>query len=187
MRTHKQGQSALLLLDVIEVLNELKIDYAVIGAMAASFYGVVRASLDADAVMSFQESREASQLLVEKLKKKGFKVAERHGDRSDPLRGLLMVEDSYQNRVDLLKGIRGMDEDFFLRIVKVPFSDSKIQIVAVEDFIAMKIFAGGPQDIEDVKNVLKVSAQRINLKLLKKLSLQYGKKVLKALEDLLKQ
>ena len=187
MRTHQQGQSALLLLDVIDVLNELKIDYAVIGAMAASFYGVVRASLDADAVVSFKENSEESQRLTERLKKRGFKVTERHADRGDPLRGLLVVEDGYQNRVDLIKGIRGMNEELFLRTVKVPFSDSKIQIVSVEDFIAMKIFAGGPQDIQDVRNVLKVSTHQINFKLLRTLSLQYGKKVLKALADLLKE
>lgn len=52
MRTTAYGQSTLLLLDVIEFLNKKKISYAIIGAFAASFYGVVRASLDADAVIS---------------------------------------------------------------------------------------------------------------------------------------
>ena len=52
MRTTQVGQSALLLLDAVGVLVTRNIPYAVIGAMAASVHGVVRASMDADAVLS---------------------------------------------------------------------------------------------------------------------------------------
>lgn len=62
MRTTAPGQSALLLLDVISMLNERHIPYAVIGAFAASFYGMVRASVDADAVISIQGVQEAMNL-----------------------------------------------------------------------------------------------------------------------------
>jgi hypothetical protein len=40
------------LLDVVALLQTEKIAYAVIGAMAASVHGVVRAGIDADAVLS---------------------------------------------------------------------------------------------------------------------------------------
>lgn len=52
MRTDSAGQSALLLLDAVDILIHEKVAYAVIGAMAASVHGVVRASLDADAVLA---------------------------------------------------------------------------------------------------------------------------------------
>jgi hypothetical protein len=48
MRTTRSGESALLLLDAIDVLGAQKIEYAVVGALAASVHGVVRASMDAD-------------------------------------------------------------------------------------------------------------------------------------------
>jgi hypothetical protein len=51
------GQSALLLLDAVSVLTSDGIDYAVIGALAASVHGVVRASIDADAVLSINMPR----------------------------------------------------------------------------------------------------------------------------------
>ncbi len=51
MKANKPGQSTLLLLEVIKILEQFEIPYAIIGAFAASFYGVVRASLDADAVI----------------------------------------------------------------------------------------------------------------------------------------
>src|SRR5271167_4100822 len=58
VRSTGVGQSALLLLDAIAVLSSEGIDYAVIGAMAASIYGVVRASIDADAVLSLGRQKQ---------------------------------------------------------------------------------------------------------------------------------
>src|SRR5439155_10739223 len=52
MRTTRSGESALLVLDVIDHLASQKIEYAVIGALAASVHGAVRASMDADVVLS---------------------------------------------------------------------------------------------------------------------------------------
>jgi hypothetical protein len=40
MRTSRSGGSALLLLDVVDTLVARKVDYAVIGALAASIHGV---------------------------------------------------------------------------------------------------------------------------------------------------
>jgi len=51
MRTKRAGQSALLLLDAVEVLEREKVDYAVIGAFALSAHGVVRASTDVDVLV----------------------------------------------------------------------------------------------------------------------------------------
>ena len=58
MRTTAPGQSALLLLDAVALLVDEKVDYAVVGAMAASVHGVVRASF-ADAAASFAAARES--------------------------------------------------------------------------------------------------------------------------------
>lgn len=187
MRAKGPGQSALFLLDVVDVLSKLRISYAVVGALAASFYGIVRASMDADAVISFQGSKGDRELLLSELIRVGFDVTQRQGNSDDPIAGVINVEDCYHNRVDLLMGIRGMKADIFSRTINSAFLGSRIRIVSVEDFIAMKIFAGGPQDIEDIKGVLKVSAEKINLSLLKELTLNYGKRELKTLKTILKE
>lgn len=186
MKAKGPGQSAFLLLDVVNVLSKLKISYAVVGALAASFYGIIRASMDADAVISFQGNKGNCELLLSELRKAGFNATQRQGNIDDPVVGVINVEDCYHNRVDLLLGIRGMKADIFSRTVNSAFLGSRIRIVSVEDFIAMKIFAGGPQDIEDVKGVLKVSAEKINPSLLKELTLNYGRRELKTLNTLLK-
>lgn len=183
MKATGPGQSALLLLDVVDVLNKLSVPYAIIGALAASFYGTVRASMDADAIISFPKDKG----LPGELEKKGFVITQRKGDLDDPIEGVITVADGFSNRVDLLLGLKGMGADVFSRTIESPFHNSKVKMIGVEDFIAMKVFAGGQKDIEDVKGALQVSAEKIDKTLLKKLTSNYGKNELKTLETLLKE
>lgn len=185
-RAKGPGQSALLLLDVLDLLNPLHIPYAIIGAFAASFYGTVRASLDADAIISLQQSQTDAKALIAKLQEAGFKSTYRKGDLNDPIGALINIEDTFNNRVDLLMNVRGVTEVIFSRMVKTEFMGATIQVIGIEDFIALKIFAGSPKDLNDVAGVLKVSYDRINLPLVKDLVRNYGKDALNRLEFLLR-
>jgi hypothetical protein len=60
--------------------------------------------------------------------------------------------------LDLLVGLRGMDPAICSRIVEVQFMGMNLHIAGREDFIAMKCFAGGPQDILDARSAYR-SAQ----------------------------
>jgi uncharacterized protein YceH (UPF0502 family) len=59
--------------------------------------------------------------------------------------------------------------------------------MGAEDFIAMKLFSGGFQDIEDVRNVLEVSGDKLDIPLLKKLTRRYGASEARKLDALLKK
>jgi len=171
------------LLDAVGILKELHINYAVIGAMAASFYGVVRASFDADAVISI--TTQSLESLEKTFKQDGFQTELRRGDHRDPIPALLALSDTYGNRVDLLAGIRGMDPDTFARTVEVPFEGERIRMVGLEDFIAMKVFAGSPKDLEDAKQAMAVSGKSIDRSLLQKTTSHFGQKALKVLRTLI--
>lgn len=173
MRTSRSGESALLLLDVVEVLARQQVDYAVIGAMAASVHGVLRASMDADAVLSIS----AQQLgqLQEHFRNAGFATDLRRGDLGDPIAAVLALSDKFSNRVDLLVGLRGLEKEAFQRAINVTFQGGALQVVCVEDFIAMKVFAGGPQDIVDARYALAASKQGIDKELLLRLTARYGR------------
>ncbi len=185
MRTTASGQSALLLLDVIDTLNKRQILYAIIGAFAASFYGMVRASLDTDAVISIHSHQDTANLCAD-LRTKGLSVEHRSGDQSDPISAVINIEDRFHNRVDLLIGIRGMAQEAFNRVQEAQFMGSSIKVISQEDFIALKIFAGSPKDIGDIIGVLNVSGQKIDLNVLKKLTAQYGADCVQKLQELLK-
>ncbi|MGD9599368.1 MAG: hypothetical protein AB7V24_13185 [Steroidobacteraceae bacterium] len=183
MRASAPGQSALLMADIAGLLEARGVRYAVIGAMAAAVHGVVRASLDADAVVALHV-REA-QALRQALIEEGFEAAVRTGDADDPIPGLLEIKDRHGNRVDLLLGLRGMDPELLTRTRQVRLGDATLEFVSREDFIAMKAFAGGPVDLEDARAVIDLDPGTLNLELLRRLAQRFGRDAARAVEQLI--
>ncbi len=183
MRTSRPGESALLLLDVVDLLTAEKVGYAVIGALAASVHGAVRASMDADAVLSIgmREARD----LERAFESAGFRTALTRGDLEDPIPGLLRLYDSHDNRVDLLVGLRGMETNAFSRVIEVPFQGKTLKFIGREDFIAMKVFAGGPLDLIDAARAISAGGPSLDLALVRGLARKYGEDASNALGRLL--
>ena len=187
MRATGSGESPLLLLDVIAILKSLRVPYAVVGAFAASFHGVVRASLDADAVISLPSGQTDAKSLLDVLHQAGLKARYTKGEARDPVGGVIAVEDRFGNRVDLLLKIRGMTDAVFARTVETEFMGERIRVIGLEDFVTMKVFAGSAKDLSDAAGVLQVSRNRIDRALLKQLAQSYGKETLRKLNALLQQ
>jgi hypothetical protein len=183
MRPDGPGQAVRLLLDIAAVLHTEQVDYAVIGALAAAVHGVVRASLDADAIIRIT-TRELGDLQG-KLSALGYEAQIRRGDAEDPIAALLQVSDAHGNQVDLLVGLRGMDAGAFSRGLDVGFEAGSLRVVGREDFIAMKLFAGGPIDIADASGVLAAAGAELDVGLLRRLAAGYGRSVLQECEKLL--
>jgi hypothetical protein len=183
VRTTGPGQSALLLLDAVEVLALEQINYAVIGAMAASIHGVVRASVDADAVLSLLSKKPSD--LERRFGSAGFQTELRIGDPEDPIPALLQLTDGFGNRVDLLVGLRGLEAEAFSRVIDVPFQGAALRVIGREDFIAMKVFAGGPQDMADAGNAISIAGESLDMVLLERLAKRYGRNAIDSLKKLL--
>jgi predicted nucleotidyltransferase len=183
VRSTGVGQSALLLLDAIAVLTSERVDYAVIGAMAASIYGVVRASIDADAILSLGAQKQSD--LERTFRAAGFQTALRLGDADDPIPAVLQLTDRFENRVDLLVGLRGLEPDAFARAVEVQFQGVALRVIGREDFIAMKVFAGGPHDMSDAKSAITAAGGQLDLALLRRLTQRFGRAASDSLERLL--
>jgi hypothetical protein len=183
MRTNRSGESALLLLDVVDLLTGEKVAYAVIGAMAASVHGAVRASMDADVVLSVG-MREAENL-ERAFKAAGFRTELTRGDLDDPIPGLLRLHDPHDNRVDMLVGLRGMEPHAFSRLVEIPFQGKALKFIGREDFIAMKVFAGGPMDLIDAARAISAGGEALDLALVRRLAKGYGRDASDALDRLL--
>lgn len=182
MRTKGSGESALLLLDALEVLRAANVNYAVVGAMAAAFHGALRASFDADALLSINVSALAE--LERSLKAAGFKTELRRGDMGDPIGAVLKLHDNFDNSVDLMVGIRGFDPMAFSRTIEVALDGESLKFVGLEDFVAMKLFAGGPRDLADAKGALEAAPEPPNMALLRALANRYGPETARSLESL---
>ena len=109
----------------------------------------------------------------------------RRGDSEDPIPAMLAISDQYGNRVDLLGGLRGLDPEAFTRTVTVEFHGTNLRIIGREDFIAMKCFAGGPQDIADAEEVLGTTEAPIDLDLVRRITRRFGRAAADILEQLL--
>jgi hypothetical protein len=183
MKARAPGESALLLLDVVAVLDRARIGYAVIGAMAAAVHGAIRATTDADALVSLTlaELREVDRA----LRKAGVDTELRAGEADDPIPALLAVRDRHGNRVDVLGGLRGMDPALFDRTIGVPFRGAELRVIGREDFIATKCFAGGPQDLADAAQALDAPGPRLDVDLLRRVTRRFGRTAADALDELL--
>lgn len=184
MRASGPGESAKLLVDVVDVLTARSIDYAVIGALAASLHGAGRASLDADLVVS--SSIMEGTRIDEALKRAGLTTELRRGDLEDAIPGLVRVSDSFGNQVDVLLGIRGLDPEAFSRTVEVPLEGTRLRFAGREDFIAMKVAAGGPIDLLDAENAIAADPKSLNVELLRSLGLRFGTGASASLERMLR-
>jgi hypothetical protein len=182
-RPKAAGESTLLLLQVIEVLDRERVDHMLVGAMAAAVHGVIRATTDADLLIGVAVPR--LHALRARLQQAGFEVAIRRGDADDPIGAMLVITDKFGNRVELMSGIRGMDPQAFGRGATIEFEGVSLRVVGLEDFIAMKCFAGGPVDVEDARQVLHLAPRPINLDLLRRLVRRFGRDSADALETLL--
>jgi hypothetical protein len=183
VRPTGSGESALLLLDVVDQLAGAGVTYAVVGALAASVHGAVRASMDADVVLSIAMPKAAHLELA--FKAAGFRTELTHGDADDPVPGLLRLSDIYGNRVDVLIGLRGMEAQAFSRLVEVPFQGKTLKFIGREDFIAMKAFAGGPIDLIDAARAITAADDSLDVQLLRRLARGYGSAASEALNGLL--
>jgi len=151
-----------------DVLTAGGIDYAVIGAMAGSVHGIVRASFDADAVLSMAVQRAPE--LQRTFEAEGFQTTLRRGDPDDPIGALLSLSDGFENRVDLLIGLRGLEPTAFSRAIELTFERTSLRVIGLEDFIAMKVFAGGPQDLADARAAIDAGSRALDHELLSRLA-----------------
>jgi hypothetical protein len=177
VRTQAPGQSSLLFLDVAGILAAQEISYALIGAMAAAVHGEVRGTTDADAVLSVPVPRLSA--LRTSFEKAGFLTELRLGDDEDPIPAMLILKDAHDNTVELLAGIRGLDPEAFRRTISVPFQGDRLRM------IAMKCYAGGPQDIADARAALTRGDAETDLDLLRRLTRRFGRAASDVLENLL--
>jgi hypothetical protein len=144
----------------------------------------VRASSDVDALLYV--SYERLKALATIFEDAQFGVTLRHGDDDDPILSMLVLSDAHGNRVELLGGLRGLDPLVFTRAIEVPFHGVNLRVVGREDFIAMKCFAGAPQDLADASAAFIGAHSPVDLDLIRAVTRRFGRDAADNLEELLR-
>lgn len=172
MRATGKRQSDLLLLDAVDIFNADCIPYAVVGGFAAAVHGVDRGTRDMDVIL--QVTLPDLPQLVSRFNEAGFTATLRQGGFDDPIAAVVDLKDPYENCVEILVGITGLPSDAFSRAIEIPYCGSTLRVVGCEDFLAMKLAAGGPKDLLDVDEALKINPN-FDVQLVRELVQGYGK------------
>ena len=131
------------------VLDAAGVSHAVIGAAALAAAGVVRSTLDLDLLTL--DARVLDRPFWDVLRSAGVDVDVRRGDADDPLAGVVRASMSAERPVDLIVGRHAWQ---VRAIERARTLASGMRVVLPRDVVLLKLYAGGAQDLWDVKQLL---------------------------------
>ena len=144
-----------LLRAVGERLSGAGIRFALIGGEALALRGASRATFDRDLLATDPRALSAT------LWQEPVMIDARHeirlGDEDDPLAGVARFEAPDERDVDLIVGRHPWQERILERAEPVDLGDARVALPRVADLILLKLYAGGPQDLWDVEQLLAAS------------------------------
>jgi predicted nucleotidyltransferase len=150
---------------IFKELNELGIDYLVVGGLAVNFHGVPRMTYDID-LMILLESENILKL-VTKLTQWGYKP-------KIPIDPRDLADENKRNSWIHGKGMKALNfysetlpigeidividspipyKELRNRTIKVELQDERIPTVSIHDLIELKLRAGRKQDLADVEHL----------------------------------
>lgn len=152
---------------IVKVLNDAKIDYAFTGALAASYYGVPRTTVDVDMIIKLAPKNtmflttqlrkaglEASKAKMEAALRSGFKIVTLKDEKTPFTVDIILSDKSLEKRKGRILGI------------PVYYQTPEALILAKLRMIKATVPAERAlKDRDDVKAILKHT--KVNLKMLK--------------------
>ena len=144
-----------LLPEVVELLERSGSPHAVVGAAALAVLGVTRSTADLDLLTTDRAVLRRD--YWSSIESSGAVVEIRVGDISDPLVGVIRLLRSGERPIDIIVG-EGRWQERLLAEAKPHVVLGVGAPVADEvGMVLMKLYAGGPQDLWDIHQVIAVS------------------------------
>jgi len=148
---------------IFKELNDLEIDYLVVGGLAVNFHGVPRMTYDIDLMILLET--ENIQKLVNKFTQWGYKpkAPVNPKDFADDLKRNLWIQDKGMKALNFFSNTLPIGEiDIVIdspipynvlkaRAVKIQLQGMRIPVISIHDLIELKIQAGRKQDLSDVE------------------------------------
>lgn len=169
-----QFTHALRTLDKIfsDVSTKLRIPfrYALIGGLAVSAWGVIRATEDIDLLADSEPSPlrrpDLRRPIAASVEQHEGKAEWRVGDPEDPVPLLLRVtlpRPAHDVGADILWAHKAWQREALIRRIALTVSRMKVFVLHPEDLVLMKLEAGGPQDLLDVEELLVKRPRELNV------------------------
>ena len=136
---------------VLALLNAHGVPHALIGAAALAAHGVARSTYDIDLLTT--DARVLGRGLWTALDHGGAAVDIRRGDAEDPLAGVIRIETTGDRPVDIILGKHGWQTR---AVERADHGPDGAPVVRSRDLILLKLYAGGTQDLWDVRELLQL-------------------------------
>lgn len=134
---------------VTELLDRNGIAHALIGAAALAAAGVARSTFDLDFLTP--DVRVLDAALWDPLRAGGVAVDVRQGDADDPLAGVVRASMPGERPVDLIVGRFAWQTR---AVERARALSTGVRVVQPRDLVLLKLYAGGTQDLWDVRRLL---------------------------------
>ncbi len=133
--------------DLIEIMEQHEVEYAMVGGFAVNFYGYIRTTQDVDVLVN--PSLKNARKMVNALEEFGF------GSGGVPTEyfeteGTAIHLGVEPNRIDLLTNLRGIsNKEIFQKKQRVKFEDIFLNIISLEDLLVCKKKSDRLKDLAD--------------------------------------
>ena len=133
----------------MSALDAASVGHALIGAAALAAAGVVRSTLDIDLLTI--DARVLGEPWWDVVRSTGASVEVRRGDADDPLAGVVRASMPGERPVDVIVGRHEWQRRAIERARRLP---TGVRVVLPRDLVLLKLYAGGTQDMWDVRQLL---------------------------------
>lgn len=131
-------------------LDARSIPHALIGAAALAAAGVARSTFDLDLLTT--DAAVLDLRLWDDLRAAGVTVDIRRGDDDDPLAGVIRLELGAERPVDVILGRHAWQAR---AVARADRPSGGPPVVQPRDLVLLKLYAGGAQDLWDVRELLR--------------------------------
>jgi hypothetical protein len=137
---------------VLKILDDLGVQYAVVGAVAVAARGVVRSTLDFDLLTT------DTRVLQDRVWAELPDVDIRKGDFDDPLAGVVRIGPKSE-QIDIVVGRWKWEQRVIERAQAADVQGTILRVPLTSDLILLKLAAGGPIDQQDILRLLAVGSR----------------------------
>jgi hypothetical protein len=144
---------------VVAALDRLEIPYALIGDLAVAARGAIRATRDVDLIVAIPVQEAPT--LERSLRDSGFQVTFHRGAADDPIAGVLRLVvpvTAGEVSCDLIFASREWQTRAVTNAEPVDLGKFVVRVAQPADLFLLKLYAGGPQDLIDAVELLKLQS-----------------------------
>jgi hypothetical protein len=142
-----------LLGDLAAALTPVGVGWYLFGAQAAIVYGAARLTADVDVTVRLPDAM-SSQSLAARLADRGFRLRISDPAFIERTRVIPFVHDATGLPLDVVLAGPGIEDQFLSRVHVLSIEGVQVYVASPEDLIVMKILAGRPKDLDDVRAVV---------------------------------